>query len=135
MAPVPSANDDVPLPAKLVTTPSGVILRIKCKFTTTYKLLDESIVKPCSILNDALVPVSSVFPYEPLPAKVVTTPSGVILRILKLLESATYTFPLESTAIPRGVLNLAFVPVPVIFPCELPARVVTTPAGVILRIR
>ncbi len=33
-------------------------------------------------------------------------------RILLLLLSATYTFPLESTATPHGVSNFAFVPTP-----------------------
>ena len=46
----------------------------------------------------ALVPVPSVDPDE-LPAKVVTTPSDVILRIRLLPRSDTYTVPTESTAI------------------------------------
>jgi hypothetical protein len=57
------------------------------------------------------------------------------LRIRWLLESATYTFPAESTATPLGEVKLVFVPVPLADPGELPAKVVTTPSGVILRMR
>jgi hypothetical protein len=101
----------------------------------TYTLPDESTATPTGILNLALVPVPSADPSELLPANVVTTPDGVILRILKLAKSATYRFPAESSATPKGLLKLALVPVPLVDPDELPANVVTTPADVILRIR
>jgi hypothetical protein len=52
----------------------------------------------------------------PLPAKVVTTPAGVTLRILWLLASATKTLPLASTATPVGPLNHAAVPVALVVP-------------------
>jgi len=45
-------------------------------------------------------------------------------------------FPDESIAIPEGLKNTAFVPVPSAKPSDpLPANVVTTPEGVTLRIR
>ena len=53
-----------------------------------------------------------------------------------LLVSATYTFPAESTATPRGALNEATVLLPVANPADpLPANVVTTPPGVIFLMR
>ena len=71
-----------------------------------------------------------------LPARVVTTPAGVTFRIVWLSVSATYTLPALSTATPLGIaeprgaaraIGTAGVP-------GLPARVVTTPAGVTFRI-
>jgi hypothetical protein len=60
------------------------------------------------------------------PAKVVTTPDA-IFRMRLLLESPTNTFPLASTAMPHGALNLAFVPVASTMPAvDCPASVVTT---------
>ncbi len=43
-------------------------------------------------------------------------PMGVVLRIVKLYLSATYTFPLLSTAMPRGMSNGAAFPLPSTFP-------------------
>ena len=48
----------------------------------------------------------------PVPARVVTAPRGVILRMRWLLVSATYTIPAESTERPVGWLKLAEVPCP-----------------------
>src|SRR5271157_4030301 len=59
------------------------------------------------------------------------------MRIVLLPESATYTLPLAgSTATPTGSLNCAAGPCPLLLPTtnSVPARVLTTPAGVILRI-
>ena len=69
------------------------------------------------------------------PASVVTTPAGVIMRTRQLLASVTKTLPAASTAMPRGKANSAAAPVPSALPDTLacPAIVVTTPAGVILR--
>jgi hypothetical protein len=52
-----------------------------------------------------------------------------------LAVSVTYTVPAESTVIPYGTLNVAFVPVPSVDPDVLPTNVVTTPPVSILRIR
>jgi len=80
-------------------------------------------------------PLPFAEPASPVPAKVVTAPKEVIFLIKLLLESATYTFPFASTAIPLGYEKLAAVPVPFEDPTEpLPATVVTTPADVIFRI-
>src|SRR6185437_2738680 len=69
------------------------------------------------------------------PARVVTKPAGVILRIALLNSSPTYTLPAGSTATPSGLSNDAALPVPSALPSAPdPASVVTTPAGVILRI-
>ena len=55
------------------------------------------------------------------PASVVTTPAGVILRIVLLPVSATYTLPALSTATPSGWANRAALPVPSALP-ELPGQ-------------
>src|SRR3954452_9046813 len=87
-------------------------------------------------LNCASVPVAFVEPAVVCPANVVTTPAAVILRIRLLFVSATKMLPEASTAIPAGPLNSAAVPVALIIPAmPSPANVVTTPAGVILRMR
>ena len=62
----------------------------------------------------------------PLPANVLTTPAGVIIRIKLLPKSATNTLPALSVVIPMGTLNEAAVPVPLALPAApLPANVVT----------
>ena len=48
--------------------------------------------------------------FQASPARVVTTPSAEIFRIVRFSVSATYTVPDESTATPRGKLNPAAVP-------------------------
>ena len=92
---------------------------------------------PWGELKRALVPLALVVPERPgLPATVVTTPPAVILRIVWLPASQTKTLPEASTASPAGALKRAALPVASVAPVipALPARVVTTPAGVILRI-
>src|SRR5437588_2663178 len=83
-------------------------------------------------------PPARVLGFEGNPANVVTTPAGVIFRIVALTQSATYTFPPRSVPIPAGLLNRAAEPVPSALPVlkkpGVPARVVTAPDGVILRI-
>jgi hypothetical protein len=94
--------------------------------SATNTLPEGSVVNPIGTLNDAAVPVPFAFPATPLPANVLTTPAGVILRIVLLYKSATYTFPEASLATAIGVLNAAAVPVPLILPATpLPAKVVT----------
>ncbi len=91
---------------------------------------------PTGWLNRAADPVPSVVPTLPaVPARVVTTPAEVILRIVALFRSVTNTLPEPSTAMPNGWLKSAAVPVASVEPKEVdePARVDTTPAGVILR--
>ena len=59
----------------------------------------------------------------------------VILRILLLERSATYTVPSPPTATAKGALKLAAVPVPSALPAvPEPASVATIPAAVTVRI-
>ena len=58
---------------------------------------------PVGMLKLAAVPVPSVNASLPLPASVVTTPSGVTSRMRWLCSSATTTMPFEGiTATPNG---------------------------------
>ena len=70
------------------------------------------------------------------PATVDAVPAGVILRTEGLSASATWTLPAASTATPSGGSNRAALPVPSARPgiADYLTNVVTTPAGVILRI-
>src|SRR5262245_61971807 len=81
-------------------------------------------------------------------ARVVTAPAGVTLRMLQLLTilpttdkvtgllSATYRLPGASVAMQPGLVTRAAAPRPSSVPYNrgTPARVLTTPAGSILRI-
>jgi hypothetical protein len=63
-------------------------------------------------LKRAAVPVPSADPAWPaVPANVVTTPPGAILRIVLLNSSATYMFPEPSTVALAGPLKRPAVPV------------------------
>src|SRR5437588_1106315 len=87
-------------------------------------------------LNRAVLPAPSKLPLTPAePARVVTTAPGVILRIVWLPVSPTYTLPALSNATPRGPEKRAATPVPSAAPGGPgePAKVVTTPAAEILR--
>ena len=121
----------------MLTKPPGVILRIILfSLSATYTLPEISTVKPYGPLKVAAIPCPSVLPdviHDP--AKVLTNPPGVILRILLPPVSATYTFPESSTAIPDGALNLAKMPCPSAMPEAVePANVLTNPPAVIFRI-
>ena len=49
-----------------------------------------STATPAGLLNRAAVPMPSALPFCPaLPARVVTDPAGLTLRIVELFESAT----------------------------------------------
>ena len=63
-------------------------------------------------------------------------PVGVIFRMVSLLMSATNTLPMPSTATLQGLRNRALLPTPSLLPgCPAnPAKVLTTPFGVISRI-
>ena len=81
----------------------------------------------CGPLKRAAPFAPSVLPYIPgIPAIVLTMPDGVILRIVELLESVTYTFPALSTATLKGESNCASLPIPsaIPMPGALPAKVV-----------
>src|SRR6185437_732634 len=109
--PLPAPAD--PVPASVLTVPAGVILRIRLLLESPmYKLPLASMVIPAGPLNEAAVPTPLAEPAVPVPAMVVTTPSGVILRIRLLPLSATYTFPMPSTVSACGWLKDAAAPVP-----------------------
>ena len=76
-----------------------------------YKLIpDESKASPFGLYNVALVagPLLPVKLVLPVPAYVVIIPvDAVILRMRWLPMSLKYTFPLESIAIPCGLLIVA----------------------------
>src|SRR6185436_16595932 len=91
-------------------------------------------VRKCG--NDSLGAAPRTMPATPaVPATVVTTPAGVTLRIVELSASVTRRLPALSTATPVGRLKRASGPVPSALPDTnaVPAKVVTTPAGVTLR--
>ena len=64
---------------------------------------------PVGLLNVAALPLPSVLPAAPaVPAKVVTSPASVILRIVWLPESVTNRLPAMSTTAPVGEENRAY---------------------------
>src|SRR6266699_7815 len=143
--PVPSAWPAVPavLPARVLTRPEEMTIRrmLLPPRAATYRLVPLlSMARPLGPLNVAAVPMPSALPdaLVVLPARMLTRPEEMtIRRMVLLLLSATYRLvPLLSMARPIGRLNRAAVPMPSALPdapVVLPARVVTTPAGVIRR--
>ena len=127
--PVPSAYALLPLPASVVTTPSGVtsLTRWAPSSATTITLLDGITATPLMPLKLAAVPRPSANVERPLPASVVTMPRGVMSRMRLLPRSLTTITPLDCiTATPCGPAKLAAVPAPsakALVP--LPASVVT----------
>src|SRR4030066_271092 len=91
---------------------------------------------PSGELNRAVPPAPSTDPVAPgVPAIVVTRPPAVTFRIVWLPESVTNRSP-PRAAIPPGNRNCAAGPVPSADPgvSRTPARVLTVPAEVTLRI-
>src|ERR1700726_1459763 len=136
--PGPSAKPVAPgVPATVVTAPDVAILRIVLlPASVIYALPLTSATIPTGALKRAAAPVPSAKPAAPaVPARVVTTPSQEILRIVLFAVSATYTLPRESLAVPDGASNHAAPPAPSADPgCgAVPASVLTMAAGVILR--
>ena len=79
-------------------------------------------------LKRAAVPVPSALPSRTCcPASVVTTPSGVIFRMVSLAVSATKRLPAPSTATPEGQLKRAAAPVPSALPDEPLSRQAWSP--------
>src|SRR6266496_2810139 len=147
-APVPSAPPPVPavLPARVVTTPLAMTIRrmLLPPRVDTYRLVPLlSTARPWGWLNRAAAPVPSTLPdVPPWPARVLTTPAGVILRMVWFLVPAVYRLPALSRTTPNWGGNPAAAAVPsteraVVAPpfCDLgaPAMVLATPARVILR--
>ena len=92
-------------PASVLTTPPGAIFRIVwLPVSATYTLPALSTATPCGWLKSAALPVPSALPLTPAnPASVLTTPAGVIIRIVWFQVSATYTLVALSTATPEGL--------------------------------
>ena len=87
-----------------------------------------STASPVGRLKLAAVPVPSALPNTfAVPASVVTAPAAVILRIVLLPVSATYTLPAPSTATPNGRWKVAAVPVPSALPPDPRGRPAWSP--------
>src|SRR5205823_13648032 len=99
---------------------------------------ETRLVVHCKVNPAALVGQVKTIPLGGTPESEIVSWGGGRnpLRIVLLTVSATYTLPEESVATPSGLLNRAALPVPSALPPfpASPASVVTTPAGVILRI-
>ena len=108
--------------------------------SATYRLSNESIVRPFGFQKLAALPTPSALPLTLLiliPANVVTSyVTGSILRIELFPVSATNILPNLSNTMPLGPLNLATAPIPFVIPERPdgePAIVVTIPVVVIIR--
>jgi hypothetical protein len=135
--PKPFIDDATPLPAKVVTTPEGVMRRNRL-FTpsTTITFPTKSIATDLGPLNAAVMPFPSVHAAIPDPASVVTTPERVTTRIRCPDSSGTITLSFESIVMPLGRLIVADVPMPLIeVAAPFPASVDTNPDGVTTRMR
>jgi hypothetical protein len=114
-----------------------VILRIveapKSATKTSPALSQVTLTGP---LKRAAEPQPSLLPQElALPARVVTTPAGVIRRMVWFSRSATMTFPAASQATPVGKAKRAAPPVPSALPDDpaSPASALMSPSGLIRR--
>ena len=91
----PSAQADVPFPASTLVAPvaatTALILLFELSATYTNPLALQA--KPAGYAKAAAAPTPSAKEKEPLPARVLTTPAGVILRTLLLPRSPTKTTP------------------------------------------
>src|SRR5688572_17487889 len=101
-------------PAKVDTRPAGVIFLTVCAASSvTYTLPVASTATPAGTLNRAAEPGPSLEPIEPArPANVLTTPAGVILRMMAFSRSATKRLPAASTATATGLWKRASDPFP-----------------------
>ena len=105
--------------------------------SATYTFPAPSTPNPFGPENKATEPIPSKKPeVDTLPAKVETTPAGVIFLMAEELDSVTNTFSDASTAIEYGILNCATVAAPLLNPAiPEPAKVDTKPKGDTLRIQ
>ena len=88
--PIPSAKPFIPDPAIVVTNPWVVIFLILWLFRSAiYKFPERSIATSPGRFIWAAVPIPSIRPAIPEPAKVVTTPLTEIFLILLLPQSET----------------------------------------------
>src|SRR5262249_6980370 len=98
-------------------------------WSATYTLFERSTATPSGRLTLAALPVPLMAPATPArPANVLTTPAGLILRIVLLPSSATYRLLDPSSATLLGTLNRATPPGPSLVPAPptAPAIVLVT---------
>lgn len=132
--PTPFAKPAPAAPARVDTTRAGLTARMRLfAASPTNRVPALSTQTPEGAWNAALVPIPSVAPAAAPPASVNTSPAGVTRRAMLLPWSATTTLPLRSKATPRAPLKEVGPSTKA--PAPPPTRVVTTPAGVTLRMR
>jgi hypothetical protein len=101
-----------PEPARTPVTPARSTVRIRLlPKSATIKCPAASKTRPRGSEKAAFVPTPFENAATPLPASVVTAPTGDMTRIALLPESETYTTPCVSSATARGELKAAFVPI------------------------
>jgi hypothetical protein len=128
--PKPSAHEAVaPTPARVLTTPAETMRTAPPSSTTRFPAASTATSR--GKVKVALVVGPSAKPAAPEPAKVVTSPAGVTLRMQLFTSSVTYAISAESMAMPHRLAapNFAFEPIPFTKPPVDPASVETTPAG------
>jgi hypothetical protein len=128
-APTPFAKAATPLPAKVVTAPLGVTLRMRwLPVSARYATFSASKARPLGTQKLAPAPTPSAHAHAPLPANVDTSPAPVTLRRRCPLLSHTTSTPVLSNFISCGRAKLAAVPAPsATVYAPLPAKVVTSP--------
>ena len=133
---MPSANAPMPVPASVVTKPAGEMTLMRPLESATCIKPSAFTVMPAGLKNAALVPNPSAHEATPLPAKVVVAPPEVTRRMRLFPLSAQKISPVTGwAATPLGEKKLATAPVPSAHAAApLPARVLTTPSRVTLRI-
>ena len=134
LVPAPSVQVAAPLPASVDTVPLEETSLIRwLSFSPTSTSPKSFTATPIGSQNVAeTVPTPLAKGVElPVPARVETVPKGVIFRMRWFPESATYTTPAESIAMPCGYEKRARAPEPSAQAAvPLPAKVVVTPATV-----
>ena len=125
----PSMSPITPLPARVAT------VEFPAHSTRTAQLPQSAIkIFPAPSSPSAAAPAKralaagpSINPLTPSPARSLTTPPGVTSRSRFPLVSAIIAKPVALTKSPAGLLNRALLPMPLAYPAEAPASVVTRP--------
>ena len=102
--------------------------------SATNTVPEASMATPDGVVNWAAVPEASLKPALD-PARVVTSPAVLTMRIRWFPESPTTSVPDASIVSPAGLLNCAPDPFASAEPVVEPASVVTSPADEMTRIR
>jgi len=119
------------LPAIIETTPRVFMSLITLPpYSATYIFPAVSGIVAYGIFIAAYVPNPLVVAATPVPAIVLTTPTGVTMRIKWAAPSATITFPFESIETAVGDAKEAYEPRPLVLALTLlPAKVTTVPTN------